>query len=169
MSALTGKFPLPLFRSLPVVACIIALACPMFVRALPSRPQAAITSLPNDERLRLAWMIRDRDCHTCASPAYLWRRIRGSIADSVEFIVLSVGADTSPLRRVLRRERIDPQVVVVGNSNEVGYSSPTLLLIRGRRVLRRWDDRSTPDFLSLVSGDGASIVMSELRRQQKRR
>ena len=129
-----------------------------------------IDALPSDSVTRLAWVIRDKDCGTCASPAYMWRLIRARRADSVAFVVLVIGSDTSAVRRVLIRERIAANIQVLplwGIGPDV--SPPAMLLLRGRSVRQIWDRASDPSFNTLRRGDGATEVVIQMRKSIARR
>jgi hypothetical protein len=130
-----------------------------------SRSPSEIQLLPIDSLLRVAWVIRDRDCATCASPAYIWRRAKALYGDTLKLVALVIGSDTQAVRAVLRDERIAASIVILGMDNRMDLVSPSMLLLKGRTIKRRWTQRTAPNFVRLVSDDSGSDLLDAQREE----
>ncbi len=134
-----------------------------------SETRTEMPLVPADSLLRVAWVIRDRDCASCASPAYIWRRVKALYGDSLDLFALVIGSDTQSVRAVLRDERIGASIAMLRDADKMDLASPSMLLLRGRTVKQRWTQHTRPTFVRLVSDDSGSVLVDAVRAELKTR
>ncbi len=121
--------------------------------------------VPDDSVVRIAWVIRDRDCATCASPAYIWRRTKALFGDSVQLVAFVIGPDTQAVRAVFRDERIAAHIAIVRPDGGGKLVSPSMLLLNGRRIKNRWTQATRPTFVRLMAEDSGSVLIGAVRAE----